>query len=274
MKKNHGIDWADSELQQQILDQIPTMVMAVDTDLNITYLNSAVLTMLGKSKADCAGQQCCEIIHGSHCNTAQCVMRNAMNQKEALTDCVEITINQRLVPVECYAVPLLDRDGKIIGGLEYGIDITERVRYQQKMQEQSYTIKEISTPALTLWDGVVVLPVVGVIDSLRAQHMMDTMLEKIMETSSRVIILDIQGVAAVDTAVANHLIKITKATKLMGCQCILSGISPAVAQAIVQLGIDMGDIKTNATLKDALQEAFMILQLEVKKIRRLESTVL
>jgi rsbT co-antagonist protein RsbR len=98
---------------------------------------------------------------------------------------------------------------------------------------------------------------------MRAQQMTDTMLNKIKETSSRVIILDIQGVAAVDTAVANHLIKITKATRLMGCQCIISGISPAVANTIVQLGIDMGDIKTNATLREALVDSFAMLDLEV-----------
>ena len=94
------------------------------------------------------------------------------------------------------------------------------------------------------------------VDSLRAQQMMNTMLKKIMETSAKVIILDIQGVAAVDTAVANHLIKIAKATKLMGCRCIISGISPAVAETIVQLGIDLGDIATNSTLQDALADAF------------------
>ena len=78
-------------------------------------------------------------------------------------------------------------------------------------------------------------------------------------------ILDIQGVAAVDTAVANHLIKITKATKLMGCRCIISGIFSAVAQTLVQLGIDLGDVTTNSTLEDALSDAFKILNLEVIK---------
>jgi rsbT co-antagonist protein RsbR len=114
---------------------------------------------------------------------------------------------------------------------------------------------------------VLILPVLGVIDSMRAQQMTDTMLNKIKETSSRVIILDIQGVAAVDTAVANHLIKITKATRLMGCQCIISGISPAVANAIVQLGIDMGDVKTNATLREALVDSFTMLNLEVTGVK-------
>jgi len=93
------------------------------------------------------------------------------------------------------------------------------------------------------------------------------MLAKIKETSAKIIILDIQGVAAIDTAVANHLIKITKATKLMGCRCIISGISPSVAEALVQLGIELGDVATNSTLKDALGDAFTQLHFEVKKTR-------
>jgi len=93
--------------------------------------------------------------------------------------------------------------------------------------------------------------------------MMESMLNKILETSSRVIILDIHGVASVDTAVANHIIKITKATRLMGCECLISGISPAVAQTIIQLGIEMGSIKTTSTLSDALAEALAIINLEV-----------
>jgi rsbT co-antagonist protein RsbR len=110
---------------------------------------------------------------------------------------------------------------------------------------------------------------VGVIDSMRAQQMTNTMLNKIKETSAKVIILDIQGVAAVDTAVANHLIKITKATRLMGCQCIISGISPAVASTIVQLGIEMGDVKTNSTLRDALEDSFKMMNFEVREIKPL-----
>ena len=91
------------------------------------------------------------------------------------------------------------------------------------------------------------------------------MLKKITETSAKVIILDIQGVAAVDTAVANHLIKIAKATKLMGCRCIISGISPAVAETIVKLGIDLGEIATNSTLQDALFDAFSLMNMVVKE---------
>jgi len=96
------------------------------------------------------------------------------------------------------------------------------------------------------------------------------MLKKITETLAKVIILDIAGVATVDTAVANHLIKIAKATKLMGCRCIVSGISPAVAETLVQLGIELGDVTTNSNLQDSLADAFAILKLEVVQAKERE----
>jgi rsbT co-antagonist protein RsbR len=190
-------------------------------------------------------------------------MRQAIENNESRSGRNEVPMDDRTVYIEYSAVPLKDNKKNIVGGLEFILDITEKVRDEKRLEEQSRTIREISTPAIELWDRVLVLPVLGVIDSMRAQQMTDTMLNKIKETSSRVIILDIQGVAAVDTAVANHLIKITKATRLMGCQCIISGISPAVANTIVQLGIDMGDVKTNATLREALVDSFTMLNLEV-----------
>lgn len=122
--------------------------------------------------------------------------------------------------------------------------------------EQGETLMKMSTPVTAIWSGILMLPVVGIIDSKRAQEIMNTMLHKIAETQSRVIILDISGVGIVDTAVANNLIKITKATKLMGCECTISGLSPAIAQTIVELGIDVGSITTTANLKDALETAF------------------
>lgn len=126
----------------------------------------------------------------------------------------------------------------------------------QTIREQSQALMELSTPVAALWDGILMLPVVGIIDSRRAQDIMNAMLVKIAETQAKTIILDISGVAVVDTAVANHLIKITKATRLMGCLCTISGISPPIAQTMVDLGIDVGDVYTTTTLKDALGEAF------------------
>ena len=136
----------------------------------------------------------------------------------------------------------------------------------KQLSDQSWAMMEMSTPVTALWDDILMLPVVGIIDSRRAQDLMTTMLAKIAETRSRVIILDISGVGVVDTAVANHLIKITKATKLMGCECTISGVSPAIAQTMVELGIEVGDVKTTSTLRDALTDAFLKTGADVRAI--------
>lgn len=256
---------AVDELRSQILDQIPTTVFAVDKDFKIIYANLAALRLTNlKTKEELEGRYCYEVSHNPQCRTPQCPVFKAMEDGRVHSSRSETSFqNTSTVHIESTAVPLKDDDGNIIGGLEFVLDITQRVLDEDKLYEQSHTIRELSTPTIKLWEGILVLPVVGIIDSNRAQHMMDSILNKILETSSRIIILDIHGVASIDTAVANHIIKITKATKLMGCECLLSGISPAVAQTIIQLGIEMGSIKTTSTLSDALAEAFSIINLEV-----------
>ncbi len=253
-----------TDLKLQLLDQIPTPVMAVNRDFEIIYMNQVGAELLGKNRGELIGKHCYNQFHTPHCNNDRCCMRKAMTTGEMVSSRNKIPLSDGDKHIMYYAVPLKDEGGNIVGGLEYIVDISEQVSYEERLQEQS---RQMSTPTIKLWDGVLVLPVIGVVDSLRAQLMMESMLNKIVETSAKVILLDIQGVAAVDTAIANHLIKITKATRLMGCECILSGISPAVAQTIIQLGIDMVDsITTKSTLSDGLAEAFRILNMKVQKI--------
>lgn len=151
------------------------------------------------------------------------------------------------------------------------LDMTIIVQsYEQLINEgiaaQSKALLEMSTPVTQIWNGILLLPVVGIIDSKRAQDIMNSTLAKISETQARAFIMDISGVAVVDTAVANHLIKITKATRLMGCESTISGVSPAIAQTIVDLGIDVGTVKTTANMRAALQGAFEKMGMEIREI--------
>lgn len=262
-KKTEALELTEN-LALSVLSQIPTPVMAVDTNMKLIFMNAAALNLIGKPWKEVEGSMCSEVFDSKHCNTSDCRMKKVMEGGETVTVRNEVNIAGRTIPIEYTAAALKDDKGNIIGGVEYIVDITERVLQERKLAEQSRTISEISTPVIKLWEGILILPVVGVIDSLRAQQMMEAMLQKIMETASRIIILDIQGVAAVDSAVANHVIKIAKATRLMGCQCIISGISPAVAQTLVQLGIDLGTVATESTLQSALALAFTNLDLTVK----------
>jgi rsbT co-antagonist protein RsbR len=134
---------------------------------------------------------------------------------------------------------------------------------EDALTAQSKSLMEMSTPVTNIWEGILLIPIVGIIDSKRARDVMNATLEKIAESQAKIFILDISGVGVVDTAVANHLIKISRATRLMGCECIISGVSPSIAQTIVDLGIDVGDVKTTATMKDALADAFKKLGMEI-----------
>jgi rsbT co-antagonist protein RsbR len=139
---------------------------------------------------------------------------------------------------------------------------------EDTLTAQSKSLMEMSTPVTQIWEGILLLPIVGLIDSHRASDIMNATLAKIAETQAQIFILDISGVGVVDTAVANNLIKITSATRLMGCECTISGVSPAIAQTVVDLGIDVGRIKTTATMKDALSDAFRRSGMEISGRQR------
>ena len=120
---------------------------------------------------------------------------------------------------------------------------------------QQQELLELSTPVVQLWQGILALPVIGTLDSARTQVVMQNLLQKIVETGSAIAIIDITGVPVVDTLVAQHLLKTVAAARLMGADCIISGIRPQIAQTIVHLGVELGDIVTKATLADAFAVA-------------------
>lgn len=146
------------------------------------------------------------------------------------------------------------------------VDTYTRIE-KETIAAQGRALMEMSTPVTEIWTDVLLLPLVGIIDSKRAQDVMDATLKMISSTHARIYILDISGVGVVDTAVANHLIKITKATRLMGCESTISGVSPAIAQTIVELGIDVGTVRTTVTMKDALADAFASLGTKITEAR-------
>lgn len=144
----------------------------------------------------------------------------------------------------------------------YTTEIYQRTR-ETVIRQQQHEMLELSTPVVTLWTNVLALPIIGTLDSSRAQTVMESLLEKIVETGAEVAILDITGVPTVDTLTAQHLLKTVTAARLMGAECIISGIRPQIAQTIVQLGIDLGDVITKASLADAFREALTLTGLAV-----------
>ena len=162
-----------------------------------------------------------------------------------------IAKNGREVYIQATYNPVLDLKGEPYKVLKVASDITDLKKMSEERAKQASMIMEMSTPVMQLWDKVLMLPVIGLIDSNRIQMIMEAVLQKVIDYEARVIVIDIQGVPTVDS-VANHLLKVAKATRLMGCVCIVTGISPVVAQAIVNLGIELNDIVTQSTLKEGV----------------------
>ena len=144
---------------------------------------------------------------------------------------------------------------------------------EEVILRQTDEITEISTPVIRVWDGILALPIIGTLDSARTQVVMESLLQEIVNSGSTIAILDISGVPAVDSLVAQHLIKTVAATRLMGAECIISGIRPEIAQTVVHLGIDLSNIVTKASLASALKYAFTMLKLEVRRTQKEKASI-
>jgi rsbT co-antagonist protein RsbR len=160
----------------------------------------------------------------------------------------EITDPQALADESWLIGDIIDRLGI------YTTEIFQKSR-EEVIARQQQEMLELSTPVVKLWDGILALPLIGTLDSARTQIVMESLLQRIVETGSEVAIIDITGVPTVDTLVAQHLIKTVTAARLMGADCIISGIRPQTAQTIVHLGVDLADVATKATLADAFRLA-------------------
>jgi rsbT co-antagonist protein RsbR len=155
---------------------------------------------------------------------------------------------------EAFASGLLQASSMLDALGLYTMETYQRGR-ETIIQRQQRELLELSTPVVRLWDDILALPLVGTLDSARTQIVMESLLQMIVDTGSAIAIIDITGVPTVDTLVAQHLLKTVAATRLMGADCIISGIRPQIAQTIVHLGVDLGEVTTKATLADAFAVA-------------------
>jgi rsbT co-antagonist protein RsbR len=140
------------------------------------------------------------------------------------------------------------------------------------IERQQLAIRELSTPIIDIWDGILTLPIVGVVDSKRSAEMMDKLLERIVERSASCVIIDVTGVDFVDTMTAANLIKMVNAARLLGTYCVFTGIRPDVAQTLAQSEIDIGELKTLRSLREGLQECFRYIRAADAKAARAATT--
>jgi len=183
--------------------------------------------------------------------------------KDALINVLQQEIKD---PVELYDQTM--KVHKFLDGLGIRTFETFIKGREDVILRQTDEITEISTPVIRVWDGILALPIIGTLDSARTQVVMESLLQEVVESGSSIAILDISGVPTVDSLVAQHLIKTVSATRLMGAECIISGIRPEIAQTVVHLGIDLSTVITKASLASALKSAFTMLHLQVVQKQR------
>jgi PAS domain S-box-containing protein len=162
---------------------------------------------------------------------------------------LEETTRAAVARAEASAAELAEKNRQL------SLEMAERAQAERTLVSQREALRALSTPILKLWDGVLALPVIGLVDSARAAQMMERLLEEIVRSGARSSILDLTGVELVDTSTASYLLKLVRAAALLGSRCLVSGISPTVAQAMVHLEVGLENIQTFGTLEDALRHA-------------------
>jgi rsbT co-antagonist protein RsbR len=169
--------------------------------------------------------------------------------------------------------PVRDESGKIIAGMVAFQDVTQQRQLEQELRTRNgelaaseetktglidrlrYAIDELSTPILEVWDDVLVMPIIGVVDSRRTADMVQRLLAEVTRTQASFVIVDLTGVEIVDTKTADHLMKLMRKVEIVGARCVLTGIRPAVSETLVDIGVDLGRLTTLRNLKHGLREA-------------------
>ncbi|MEU3244432.1 MULTISPECIES: STAS domain-containing protein [unclassified Streptomyces] len=243
-------DWADN-----VTGSLGGRVSRAEVERELQELYGALVAALGHGELDARGEAFGEV-RALLTELSRNRARQGFTPSEtaigvlALKQVLEPSLTDEGGDVQAYLgfAALLDALGL------FTIEVYSRTR-EELIGAQAEQLLELSTPVVKLWDGVIGVPLVGTLDSSRTLVVMEKMLQALIDTGSEQAIIDITGVPAVDTEVAQHLLKTVVAARLMGAECTISGIRPQIAQTIVALGIDFGDIVTKATLADALRHA-------------------
>jgi rsbT co-antagonist protein RsbR len=246
---------SEAEIERQSIDFLNGLQMATQSG-NLTDITGSAFTSLRSSLSELSKTRGAQGYSPSE--TAWFVF----SLKRPIFDRLRKEIGadpQKLAEETWAATELLDRLAL------HTTEAFQRGREEVIMRQQQDML-ELSTPVVKLWDGILALPMIGTLDSARTQIVMESLLQRIVETGAEIAIIDITGVMTVDTLTAQHLLKTVTAARLMGADCIISGIRPQIAQTIVHLGVDLGDIVTKATLADAIKHALARMNLTIARV--------
>jgi rsbT co-antagonist protein RsbR len=239
----------------RVLDSTPVILWAVDMEGNYTLAEGKGLELLGLSSARALRLNALELHHDSP-EVAQAFVRALGGEESRIVS----NPGPGLFFENWYLPMRRDGTGEVYGVAGISIDASERVRGELELREkltlierQSATIRALATPIIQVWDEVLCLPVIGVVDSARTAEMMRELLGAIVREQASYAIVDLTGVEVVDTSTADHLIQLLRAAKVLGVEGILCGIRPAVAQTVVTLGLELASVQTMRSLRDALK---------------------
>lgn len=255
-----------SERMAAALEVIPSAALVMNQEGKITAVNKKALETFQYKEEELKAMEIEKLVperfRGKHKHHRNGFFQDPQNREMgAGRDLAGLRRDGSEFPIEIGLRPLNTENGIVV--LATIVDITERRRLEELVKRQQQDLMELSTPVIHLWDGILVLPIVGTLDSERSRVMVEQLLKALSDSGSFVAIVDISGVPTVDTLVAQHLMKAIDASRLMGAECIISGIRPEIANTIVNLGLDLSRVKTKSSMARALQDAFTMLKLKV-----------
>ncbi|WP_437995513.1 STAS domain-containing protein [Sorangium sp. So ce185] len=232
-----------------LINALPIAVWAIDADGTYTYHDGKGLAAAGHRPGQLVGQNIFALYGDMAGGIERALAGEAVHGLSEVHGCVW----------ESWMVPLSEAAGRVRSVVGFSLDVTEGQRAHEALQTkldvieaQQRVIRELAAPIIEVWDGVLALPMIGVVDSARTAEAMESLLEAISNRSARFAVLDLTGVQVVDTKVADHLIKLVRAIQLLGAEGIICGIRPNVAQTMVALGLDLSAIVTKANLRAGL----------------------
>ena len=257
----------NSELMQMLIDNVRDYaIVLLDPQGNVLTWNAAAERLKGWTEAEIVGQ------HFSRFYPLEDVERGKTRME------LEVAAQEGKFEDEGWRVrkdgtrfwanvvitALRGKDGSLRGFGKVTRDITERRANEERIRRQAQEIQEMATvPIVQVWEGIVLVPLIGTLDSERTQQLMERLLHRITETGSPVAVLDITGVSTIDTQTAQHLIETVSAVRLLGAEVILTGVRPIIAQTLVHLGIDLSNVITRSSLASGLRMALESLKLTV-----------
>lgn len=243
----------ENNVLQSVIDNMPVVLWAVDSKGIFTLSDGAALAVLGLQPGQVVGMDAFQVYAKETAIVA--AIRRALSGEFSC----EIAPGSGFTWESRY-IPLKRADGTVEGVVGFSIDATDRVRAENELnqkvtlvEQQDQAIRSLSTPIMRVWAGVLALPLVGMLDGTRIENILGALLEAVVNDQAEYVILDLTGIANVDGNTADHIFKVLRALALLGTQAVVTGVQPGVARALVEIGLDLGQVVTLGNLEEAIR---------------------